>query len=108
MMSSLTHWVLDHKRTVVVVWLLLTVAGIAAAGPAADALTPGYSVPGKEGWETNQAIAATYGGTGTGTAPLVPLFITDSRSWSEMRPMGSKTRRVLPRATAAQCTTCHT
>jgi putative drug exporter of the RND superfamily len=75
MMSSLTHWVLEHKRTVVVVWLLLTVAGIAAAGPAADALTPGYSVPGKEGWETNQAIATSYGGTGNGTAPLVPVVV---------------------------------
>jgi putative drug exporter of the RND superfamily len=71
--SSLTRWVLAHKRTVVISWLVLTIAGIAAAGPAADALTPGYSVPGKEGWETNQAIAARYGGTGSMTAPLVPV-----------------------------------
>jgi putative drug exporter of the RND superfamily len=45
--SSLTRWVLSHKRTVVVLWLVLTVAGVAAAGPAGDALTPGYAVPGK-------------------------------------------------------------
>src|SRR4029453_8715957 len=75
LMSSLTEWVLGHKRTVVLVWLLLTVAGIALAGPAADALTPGYSVPGREGWETNQTIAASYGGTGSGTAPLVPVVV---------------------------------
>ena len=74
-MSSLTRWVLAHKRTVVLSWIVLTVAGIAVAGPAADALTPGYSVPGKEGWETNQAIAATYGDTGSGTAPLVPVVV---------------------------------
>jgi putative drug exporter of the RND superfamily len=55
------------------VWLVLTVVGIAAAGPAADALTPGYSVPGKEGWETNEAITARYGDTGADTAPLVPV-----------------------------------
>ena len=72
-MSSLTRWVLSHKRTVVLLWLVLTVAGIAVAGPATDALTPGYSVPGKEGWETNEAITARYGDTGGSTAPLVPV-----------------------------------
>ncbi len=72
-MSSLTRWVLAHKRTVVISWLVLTVVGIAVAGPAADALTPGYSVPGKEGWETNVAVAARYGDTGGITSPLVPV-----------------------------------
>jgi putative drug exporter of the RND superfamily len=72
-LSSLTSWVLAHKRTVVLLWLVLTVAGAAAAGPATDALKPGYSVPGKEGWETNEAIAARYGGTGSITPPLVPV-----------------------------------
>jgi RND superfamily putative drug exporter len=52
---------------------MLTVAGIVVAGPAADALTPGYSVPGKEGWETNEAIAARYGHTGSDTPPLVTV-----------------------------------
>jgi putative drug exporter of the RND superfamily len=71
--SLLTRRVLAHQRTVVAVWLVLTVAGILVAGPAIDALTPGYSVPGKEGWETNEAITARYGGTGGSTAPLVPV-----------------------------------
>jgi putative drug exporter of the RND superfamily len=71
--SSLTRWVLAHKRTVVIFWLVLTIAGIAVAGPATDALKPGYSVPGKEGWETNQAIAARYGDTGGDTPPLLPV-----------------------------------
>jgi putative drug exporter of the RND superfamily len=72
--SSLTRWVLAHKRTVVLAWLVLTVAGIAVAGPAADAMTPGYSVPDEEGWETNEAITARYGDTGGITAPLVPVI----------------------------------
>jgi putative drug exporter of the RND superfamily len=71
--SSLTNWVLAHKRTVVIAWLVLTVAGVAASGPATDALEPGFSVPNKEGWETNEAIAARYGDTGGDTAPLVPV-----------------------------------
>jgi putative drug exporter of the RND superfamily len=71
--SSLTRWVLAHKRTVVLSWLVLTIAGIAMAGPATDALDPAFSVPNKEGWETNEAIAARYGDTGGDTPPLVPV-----------------------------------
>ena len=72
-MSSLTRWVLAHKRTVVVSWIVLTVAGIMAAGPASDALEPEFSVPEKEGWETNVEIAKRYFGTGGDTVPLVPV-----------------------------------
>jgi putative drug exporter of the RND superfamily len=71
--SSLTRWVLGHKRTVVVFWLVLTFAGIAAAGPASDALEGEFSVPDKEGWETNVAIAERYGADSNGTAPLLPV-----------------------------------
>jgi putative drug exporter of the RND superfamily len=73
MMSSLTRWVLSHKRTVVLAWVVLTIAGIAAAGPASDALKPEFSVPDKEGWETNVTIAERYRGTGGESPPLVPV-----------------------------------
>jgi RND superfamily putative drug exporter len=73
LMSSLTRWVLAHKRTVVITWIVLTIAGVMAAGPASDALEPEFSVPDKEGWETNVAIADRYRGTGGDTAPLVPV-----------------------------------
>ena len=72
-MSSLTRWVLAHKRIVVVSWILLTIAGIMAAGPASRALNQKFSVPNKEGWETNVAIAAKYNGTGGDTSPLLPV-----------------------------------
>jgi RND superfamily putative drug exporter len=71
--SSLTRWVLAHKRTVVLSWIVLTIAGVMAAGPATDALDPEFSVPNKEGWETNQTIAQHYRGTGGDTMPLVPV-----------------------------------
>ena len=73
MMSSLTRWVLSHKRTVVLAWVVLTIAGIAAAGPASDALKPEFSVPNKEGWETNVSITERYRGTGGESPPLVPV-----------------------------------
>jgi RND superfamily putative drug exporter len=71
--SSLTRWVLAHKKIVVISWILLTVAGIMAAGPASKALNQKFSVPNKEGWETNQAIASKYNGTGGDTSPLLPV-----------------------------------
>jgi putative drug exporter of the RND superfamily len=71
--SSLTRWVLAHKKTVVISWVLLTIAGIMAAGPASKALDQKFSVPNKEGWETNEQIAAKYNGTGGDTSPLLPV-----------------------------------
>jgi RND superfamily putative drug exporter len=72
--ASLTRWVLAHKRTVVVGWLVLTIAGMAASGPASDALKQKFSVPDQEGWETNVAISEQYRGTGGANGnPLMPV-----------------------------------
>jgi putative drug exporter of the RND superfamily len=71
--SALTRWVLAHKRTVVSFWIVATIAGVMAAGPASEALDQEFSVPKKEGWETNLAIAEQYRGTGGDTAPLLPV-----------------------------------
>jgi putative drug exporter of the RND superfamily len=71
--SALTRWVLAHKRIVVLAWLVLAVAGAVAAGPASRALDPEFSVPGREGWETNVAIAERYAGTGGSAAPLLAV-----------------------------------
>src|SRR5690349_22784725 len=73
-MTAITRWVLAHKRLVVVAWVLLTFVGIGVAGPATKALKQKFSVPGKEGWETNQQIAKLYKGTGDNSAPLVPVI----------------------------------
>src|SRR5919106_4844538 len=73
MMSSLTRWVLGHKRTVVITWIALTIAGIAAAGPASDALENDFSIPDKESWRTNVQIAERYSGDRNGGTPLLPV-----------------------------------
>src|SRR3954454_21811595 len=72
-MSAVTHLVLKHKRAVVISWVLLTIAGAAAAGPASRALDPEFSVPGGEGCKTNVAIERRYQGTGGNSAPLLPV-----------------------------------
>src|SRR5262249_55952309 len=63
-MTSLTRWVLAHKRIVVIVAVALTLVGMASAGSATKAMKQKFSVPGKEGWVTNQQIERDFHGTG--------------------------------------------
>src|SRR6202140_2138448 len=72
-MTRLTHLVLAHKRLVVGFWVIVTLVGIGSAGSATKALKQKFSVPGKEGWATNNQIARGFHGTGGNPAPLVPL-----------------------------------
>jgi putative drug exporter of the RND superfamily len=72
MMQRLTRRVLQHKRLVAIGWLLLTIVGIGAAGPASEALDQRFSVPGREGWDASQEIQRVYGNGGE-TLPLVPV-----------------------------------
>src|SRR3954447_22494779 len=72
-MAILTRWVLAHRRLVVGFWVVVTLVGIVSAGPASSALKQKFSVPGKEGWQTNQQIERLFHGTGGNSAPLVPV-----------------------------------
>ena len=46
-LARLTRFALRHRRLVVVLWLLLTIAGAAFAGKATKALSQEFSVPGR-------------------------------------------------------------
>src|SRR5919197_219679 len=71
-LTRLTRLVLRHPRLVVGFWLALTAAGIVAAGPAFRAFSAEYSVPGREGYETNQELTRLYGNGGD-SAPVVAV-----------------------------------
>jgi putative drug exporter of the RND superfamily len=72
-LTRLTRFVLRHRRLVAAFWLALTAAGIAAAGPAFRSFSAQYSVPGREGYETNQTIMRLYGNGGD-SAPVVVVM----------------------------------
>jgi RND superfamily putative drug exporter len=106
--SSLTRWVLAHKRTVVVFWVVLTVVGIGAAGPASDALSQKFSVPGKEGYETNVEIGKRYANTGGDTAPFLSVVtLTGGKDVdspgvrADLRAVDARLADALPRARVA-------
>jgi RND superfamily putative drug exporter len=101
--SALTRWVLAHKRIVVVSWVVLTIAGVAAAGPASEALDQDFSVPGKEGWETNEDINERYGGTAADAAPLVPVVtlpegqtVDSPQAKEQLAAIDARVREALP------------
>jgi RND superfamily putative drug exporter len=103
-MTSLTRWVLAHRRLVVGFWVVVTVIGIATAGAATKAMNQKFSVPGREGWDANQAIAKIYRGTGgSGGAPLVPVVtlpagktITDPAVQADLQAVETKLVKAVP------------
>jgi RND superfamily putative drug exporter len=71
-MEQMTRWTLRHRRLVVIAWLVLTIVGIATVNNATKAMDQKFSVPGREGWQTNAEIAQIYDRTGSDTSPLLP------------------------------------
>jgi RND superfamily putative drug exporter len=72
MMTSITRWVLAHKRLVAATWVLITLVGIGTVGSATGAFSKKFSVPGREGFVTNDRIVHLVGNGGR-YAPLVPV-----------------------------------
>jgi RND superfamily putative drug exporter len=103
--SSLTRWVLAHKRIVVVGWIALTIAGIAASGPASDRLTNDMSFPDEEGWQTTFAIAERYDGDGSPLLPVVTLpagtTVDSPGVKAQLAAVDARLRRALPDARIA-------
>src|SRR3954471_21851099 len=71
-MKTLTEWVLGHKKIVVALWVVLTLAGVAATGPADRSFEQQFNLPGTEAFAANNQIEKTYGNGGD-LAPLVPV-----------------------------------
>src|SRR3954449_2018353 len=101
MISSITQWVVKHRRLVIAFWAVLIFIGGAAAGPASKAMDQKFSVPGKEGWEANKEIEQRFHGTGGNSAPLVPVVTlkrpaADSRA--QLATLEQRVKRALPGA----------
>jgi RND superfamily putative drug exporter len=75
MMTSLTRWVLAHRRLVGLLWAVVAIAGIASVNQATKSFSSEFSVPGREGFVTNVQITKLFGGGGRNAAllPVVTL-----------------------------------
>ena len=70
--AAISRFVLSHKLLVGIAWVLITVVAFASTGPATDALSERFDLPGSESTEVNDAIAQRYG-TGGQAQPLVAV-----------------------------------
>ena len=99
-MHALTRFVLEHKRLVLGFWLAVTVAAFAAIGPAGSSLSQEFSVPGREGFETNRELAAIYGNGGD-VAPLVPVVTLPRGTTVDSPGVGEQLDAALAKVEAA-------
>src|SRR5262245_3409316 len=73
-MRTFTRWVVDHRTTVLLTWLVIPVAAFAAIQPAANALSEEFNLPGRESSKAADLIYAKYGNGGNRVnGPLVPV-----------------------------------
>ncbi len=70
--TSLTRWVLAHKRLVVGAWALITIIGFATVSSSINSFSKTFTVPGREGFVTNARIKEIFHNGGD-TAPLLPV-----------------------------------
>jgi putative drug exporter of the RND superfamily len=71
-LTSLTQWVLAHKRLVAVGWLALTLAGFYGATQVTGALDEDFTMPDSTSTVTNERIVGRLG-SGGATPPLVAV-----------------------------------
>ena len=72
-MQGLSRFVLRHKRLVVAFWLLVLIGGVPNLQRATNALSQQFSVPGREGFETNVALYHRYG-LDPSVSTIIPVF----------------------------------
>jgi RND superfamily putative drug exporter len=75
--AAISRYVLGHKRSVGLAWLVITLVAMFATGPATGALSERFDLPGSESTETNAAIAATYGNGGNAVPLTAVLTLPD-------------------------------
>lgn len=91
--------VLRHRLWVGIGWVILFVAGIAAAGPATNRLTFDFSLPGQPGYQAEQKLIKTFGTSTDDT--LVPVLTvpaggTVAQHASDVRTVWQSVTKQLP------------
>ena len=94
-------------------WIVVTVGAFGAIQPAGKALSDEFTVPGREGFETNHALAATYGNGGN-VAPMVPVVALPAGTTvdspgviRDLETALSKVKAALPQARLASYASTH-
>ena len=107
MMTTITRRVLAHRRIVAAFWIAVTLVGIATVSQSTKSFSKQFSVPGRQGYETNSQILRLFHQGGR-TAPLVPTVtlpagtsINSPAVRSGLRAVESRLRTAIPGARTA-------
>ena len=71
-LATLAHFIVHHRRAVIVAWAVLTIFGAFSASQVSKRWFESFSIPGYSSYEANQRTLQTFG-TGE-QAPLVAVF----------------------------------
>jgi RND superfamily putative drug exporter len=100
-MTNLTRFILRHKALVALLWLALTVAGIATVSGTTHRMTNNFSMPG-QAFKADNQIAREYGNGGSQT-PYVAVVtvgpgqrVTDASVAAETGQVFSSIRKAVP------------
>src|SRR5215207_1459718 len=106
-MTTLTRFVLAHKRLVALFWTVVALVGLVGSGRASAALETSFSMPGSEAFATNQEIERLFGSGGT-TPTLVAVVrlpegttVADAAVRRDLRALERRLAERLPGARAA-------
>ena len=106
-MERLAHFVLRHRRLVMLAWLVVFVIGGMSAAKVPDRLNVDFSLPGQQGYETSKEVLERYGNGGpTSNVPVivtatVPEGQTVSDRASDIEPVMQKLREAIPQGRVA-------
>jgi RND superfamily putative drug exporter len=110
MMTTITRWVLAHRRWVAAFWLVVTIVGIATVSQSTKSFSNEFSVPGREGYETNLAIGRLYHGGGQ-YAPILAVVklpagtsVSSASARAGLQAVNAKLHAALPGARIASYT----
>jgi putative drug exporter of the RND superfamily len=113
MMTAVTRQILAHKRIVAAFWIAVTLVGMATVSQSTKSFSKQFSVPGRQGYETNNQILKLFHQGGR-TAPLVPMVTlpagtsVSSKSVVEgLRKVEARLRAAIPGARIASYASTH-
>src|SRR4051812_39513348 len=97
----MTQWVLAHRWSVVLVWVVLALVGGAVSGSTIDKLSYESRLPDKPAQEANDTLAQRFAHTGGKNAPLLLVVTvpegTTADSAAVRQEWGDLVSKVTPR-----------
>jgi putative drug exporter of the RND superfamily len=105
-LARLAHLVHRRRKSVIAVWLVLTLFGVFATAKVSDRWFESFSIPGYSAYETNQKVLKTFG-TGE-QAPFVAVFqSSDDVTKKDLQPAIAKAAAVNPGSRVSSYASTH-